>query len=149
MYGEYEVNLDEKNRMLIPADFRRSLSSTDDNTAFFIKLGSNKRPWIYPQTRWNELSSEKSFGLDPTPEQLRRAQTHFAFTFRLDWDKQGRAVIPAKLLERTKTGKDVTLVGVQDHIEVWNRADWEKLTEELFSPAAEETGQAQSAQGGV
>ena len=40
------------------------------------------------------------------------------------------------------TGKDVTLVGVRDHLELWNRADWEVRRGELENRSPEITARA-------
>jgi len=42
-----------------------------------------------------------------------------------------------KLLQRSGIGKDVTLVGVNDHLELWNRSDWEAEREALSRRRAE------------
>jgi MraZ protein len=47
----------------------------------------------------------------------------------LELDRQGRMVIPANLLERAGIGREVTVAGVYDHLEIWDRAAWrEQLT---------------------
>ena len=46
-------------------------------------------------------------------------------------DKQGRVLLPDKILKRAGILKEVTLIGVRDHLELWNRADWEARREEL------------------
>ena len=125
--------MDDKNRLLIPADVRRKLNPTDGQTEFVIKLGINGVPWIYSSSRWEQIASEGDIGMDPTVEQLNHLHFHYATTHQLEWDKQGRAVVPDPLLKMTKTGKDVTLVGSRDHLELWNRAAWAERTEALLA----------------
>ena len=45
--------------------------------------------------------------------------------------------MPQKTLKRAGITKEVSLIGVRDHLEVWNRADWEARIEELERKAAE------------
>ena len=151
LFGEYELTLDDKNRLLIPSDLRRRLNPTDGQTEFFIKLGTNNVPWIYSSSRWAEISSEGDTGMDLSDEQLNHLHFHFAMTHQLEWDKQGRAVIPERLLRKTKTGKDVMLVGSKDHLELWNRAAWEVRTDALLAMYSSrgKTSQAQQTQGTV
>lgn len=151
LYGEYELTLDDKNRLLIPAEYRRSLNPTDESTTFFIKLGKNNRPWMYSSARWLELASAGSSGMDPGDEDLERDHFNYGMTSKLDWDKQGRVVIPERILRKTGTGKEVMLVGIRDHLELWNRAAWEQYTDELLARHAErgKSRQAQQPQGGV
>jgi MraZ protein len=52
-------------------------------------------------------------------------------TCRVEMDKQGRILLPDKSLKRSNIQKEVTLLGVRDHLELWNRADWEARRQEL------------------
>ena len=44
----------------------------------------------------------------------------------LEWDKTGRVLLPDDQMKETGTGKDVMLFGARNHLEIWNRADWEE-----------------------
>ncbi len=151
LHGEYELTMDDKNRLLIPADLRRSLNPTDDATTLFIKLGVNNVPWMYSAARWMQLASEGDPGMDPGFDDLERQHLHYAMTSKADWDKQGRVVIPERILRKTGTGKDVMLVGSKDHLELWNRAAWEQYTDELLAMQAQrrKAHQTQQPQGTV
>ena len=52
-------------------------------------------------------------------------------------DKQGRVLLPDKMLKRAGIGKDVTLAGVKDHMELWNRSEWEDERDALLRRRAE------------
>lgn len=41
------------------------------------------------------------------------------------FDKQGRVLVPPPLRKTANLEKDVVLVGVQDHVEIWDKARWE------------------------
>jgi MraZ protein len=133
LHGEYELTLDDKNRLLIPAEIRRRLNLTDDRTTFFIKLGRNGRPWFYSATRWAELARVGDTGMDLDGADLDRIHLHYAMTHELEWDKQGRTVIPERILRKTSTGKEVMLIGAMDHLELWNRAAWEEHMDGLIA----------------
>jgi MraZ protein len=151
LHGEYELTLDDKNRLLIPAEIRRRLNSTDERGVFFIKLGTNGVPWLYSASRWTDLASGGVSGMDPGDEQLDHDHFHYGMTYELEWDKQGRAVIPDRMLRKTGIGKEVMLVGIKDHLELWNRAAWEEHTDALLAMYAQrgKTRQAQVPQGNV
>ena len=42
------------------------------------------------------------------------------------FDKQGRALVPPTLRKAAGLEKDVVLVGVQDRVEIWDKALWEE-----------------------
>jgi MraZ protein len=50
-------------------------------------------------------------------------------------DKQGRVIIPAALLEHAKLGRDVVVAGVNDHLEIWDRAAWRRELSEVEGSA--------------
>ncbi len=46
-----------------------------------------------------------------------------------NFDKQGRALIPPSLRKAANLEKDVVLVGVQDRVEIWDKALWEERSQ--------------------
>ena len=54
----------------------------------------------------------------------------FAMARFLKSDSQGRVVLPEKSMERAIVGERVTLVGMNDHIEVWPSDEWERHVQE-------------------
>ena len=137
LYGEYELTIDDKNRLLIPSEVRRALDAERDGEAFFLVVGVNRRPWFYPEKGYEALVARAQQELTPAEDVLAFDQMNFAMASRLEWDKQGRVLVPEKTLRRTSVGKEVTLIGVRDHLELWNRGDWEPHFEQLLSRGSE------------
>jgi MraZ protein len=138
LYGEYELTLDEKCRLLIPAEIRKSMTSDRDGDAFFLIVGVNRKPWLYPERYYEELITQPTPEITPGEDLLAFDQMNFAMTSRIEWDKQGRCLIPDKMLRRTETNRgEVTLIGARDHLELWNRPDWDLRREELFAKSSE------------
>jgi len=50
----------------------------------------------------------------------------FALASKIELDAQGRILLSDKLRKRAGLKDDITLVGVRDHIELWNSEDWEQ-----------------------
>jgi MraZ protein len=48
----------------------------------------------------------------------------------VELDKQGRLRIPPELADWAGAERDVVLVGVGDHMEIWNAAKWEAYADE-------------------
>ena len=130
LFDEYELTIDDKNRLLIPAEVRRSILP-EHGEAFFVVMGVNRVPWFYPEKYYEELVMQAPADITPGEDLLAFDQMHFAMTTKVPWDKQGRVLIPDKTLRRAGLGKEVTLIGVRDHLELWNRADWEARRDEL------------------
>lgn len=124
LFGEYELQLDEKHRMLVPAEVRRQLDSARDGEAFFLVIGTQKRLWFLPEKLYYAQAHQYASRATPSPEMLAYQRAYFSNARRVEWDKQGRIVVPEILLQRTTTGNEVTLIGLGDRLELWNRSEW-------------------------
>lgn len=133
LFGEHELTIDDKNRLLIPSDIRKLLNPDRDGEALFFVIGVNRKPWLYPERYYETLVSQVPAEISPGDDRLARDQLLFGMASRLEWDKQGRVLVPEKTLRRTGLGREVTLIGVRDHLELWNRSDWDARREELMS----------------
>lgn len=131
LFGEYELNVDDKNRLLIPSEIRRSINPAEHGDGYFLVIGINRLPWIYVERYYERLATRDPGDITPTQDLLAFDQLHFAMASRLEPDKQGRVLLPDKILKRAGIKKEVTLIGARDHLELWNRADWEARREEL------------------
>jgi MraZ protein len=145
LYGEHELTLDAKNRLLVPAEVRKSLSPERDGSAFFIVIGRNRKPWLYPENYYEHLVSLGQQELTPDEDVLAFDQFHFAMASKIPVDGQGRLLLPEKTLRRTGIEREVTLIGAGDHLELWNRAEWEQRFEELMTRSNEITMRAKQA----
>ena len=144
LFGEYELTIDDKNRLLVPADIRKSIPP-EFGEALFVVIGSNRVPWMYPERYYEELVMQAPADILPGEDLLAFDQLHFAMASKLPWDKQGRVLVPDKILKRASIGKDVTVIGARDHLELWNRTDWEIRREELFNRSQEIAARAKLA----
>ena len=123
------LTVDDKSRLLIPADVRRKLDPTADTDVFVIKIGSNGKPWMWPERYYDAKVFDQDQSLneddiDPTPEQLERMLSRSADIYRVPMDKQGRILLPDLVLELTHTGREVALLGVFNHLQLWNRDEF-------------------------
>jgi MraZ protein len=143
--GEHEIAIDEKNRLLIPAEIRKSIDPERDGEAFFLTVGVNRRPWLYPEKNYAALVNAERQDIIPDADNLAFDQMFFANAARVEMDKAGRILIPDKMLRRTATGKEVTLIGVNNHLELWNRADWESQFQENLARMSELAQRAKKA----
>lgn len=136
--SEFELTIDDKNRLLVPADVRKKIDPERDGEAFLAVVGSNRKLWFYPEKYFERLIvSQVPQEIAPADPQMEFMQRYLAMAARLEWDKQGRMLVPAKMLDRTRTGREVTLIGAGNHLELWNRPEWEARFEELLTRSTE------------
>lgn len=119
LLGEHEHSLDDKNRLTLPAKLRSAFSE-----GVILTAGLDGCLYAYPRAEW-EVLAERIRNLDPLAEGSRvMRRVFFGAAAQGELDRQGRMVIPAPLLARAKLERDLTVLGVWDHLEIWDRAAW-------------------------
>ncbi len=119
LLGEYDHTLDDKNRLTLPARLRAELGDE-----VVITRGLDGCLFVHSRAAFEVLAARMGT-LDPFDRDARRLQRHFYTGAPLaELDKTGRMVLPAKLLEEYRIGREVTIAGVYDHLEIWDRAAW-------------------------
>lgn len=118
--GETRHPLDEKNRLSIPAKYRRWLAGEDAEYTFIVTKGSDPCLVCYPSTEWDTLS-EKLLKLSYFKKKNRAFIRALArSSVRLKCDGQGRILIPPPLLEYAQIQKEVTIIGAINRLELWD-----------------------------
>ena len=128
--GEYHHNLDGKGRMIVPVRFRENL-----NREFVLTRSLDGCLSMYAPAEW-KLLEEKLAALPMTNEKARRLKRFLlGSAVSCELDGQGRILIPQVLREKAGLRKDVCLIGVGDHAELWDNERW--ISENDFSDSAE------------
>ena len=133
--GEYDVPVDAKGRVFVPAEFRKKLPPEAAET-FVVVRGFDRFLTAYPQNAWEE-TADKILRLPQTERNVRvfiRGMLSQAAEVRLD--RQGRASIPRKLLARVGIADSMVIIGALDKLEFWNLDDWKQFMQEA-DPALE------------
>jgi len=135
LLGEFEHALDDKNRLTLPARLRSELG---DHVV--VTRGLDGCLTVWSAEEWQRLARRVG-SLDPFSAEARTMQRFFfAAGVEAELDKQGRVVIPAKLLEETAIGREVTVTGIYDHLEIWDRAAW-RAQRQTVEGSAEDVAQ--------
>jgi MraZ protein len=147
LHGEFDLTIDIKHRLSIPSEVRRALDVERDGEAFFVVVGPNRRVWLYPERTYENMVSQSTSELAPNEYLLLFDQLNFALASRIEWDKQGRILLPEKTLGRTGLRKEqeITMVGSRDHLELWDRAQWTAHSDDLLARRGEITMRAKQA----
>jgi MraZ protein len=123
--GEYSHSLDGKGRVVMPSKFRPELAG-----GCVVTKGPERCIYVFPMDRWEE-ESNKVLTLPRTDRRARNlARSFFAMASDQTPDRQGRVQIPESLREYAGLEKDLVVVGVADHIEVWAARTWESVAAE-------------------
>ena len=130
LLGEHEHSLDDKNRLTLPAKLREAFAD-----GVVVTRGMDGCLYSYPRAEWERLAA-RIRELDPLSRESRVMQRHFFSGAAMgELDKQGRMVLPASLLVSAGLAREVTVAGVYDHIEIWDRAAWRAHLNEVEGSA--------------
>lgn len=126
LIGEYDAVLDDKNRILVCADFRNEILEARADKSLICRIGRNRVTRLYPENYYREMIAQREMTLVPGEDEEKFNESYYGMVFRLSWDAQGRVVIPEKIIKRSVMGRELTLVGTGDHVAIWNRDEWER-----------------------
>ncbi len=131
--GQHEHSLDAKDRLTIPARFRAAL---DDGVVLFEEL--DKCVSIYPVAEYGELTRNYLDSLNPLTKRGRMMRRRFhARSHDEKLDSAGRVRVPKHLIDHAGLSGACMVVGVDDHLEVWEPDAWRAHDAEIDAQADE------------
>lgn len=118
--GEHEHTLDDKGRVILPARFRDRLTS-----GLVFAPGQDRCIDVYPVATFERRVEE----LRSLPREDQRARAYLrvflAGAHQDTPDGQGRVTVPQRLREYAGLERDLTVVGSDEKVEIWDRGTWE------------------------
>ncbi len=118
--GQIPVRFDSKNRVFLPAQFRRELQPADGQTLVVRKDYFEDCLVIYPEQVWQaEIAGVRSRlnRFDGNQQMLYRKMVSEAQPVQID--SSGRILLPRPMLDKVGIGQDAVFVGMQQTIELW------------------------------
>jgi MraZ protein len=121
--GTHPRTLDDKHRLALPRRVRELLG---DPATLFVTPGPDGCLWLYTQADLERLAGR----LDQAPAADAEARVfrrlYFAQTEAVDLDRSGRMLVPERLVQFAGLERDVVLIGVRDHLELWDAGRWQR-----------------------
>jgi MraZ protein len=120
--GTHSRTLDEKKRLTLPKRIREQLG---DVAQLFVTPGSDASLWIGSRQELERLSEK----LDQAPASDTEARVFrrlfYAQMEAVDVDRAGRILVPDRLLQHAGIQHEAVLLGVRDHLELWDAQRWQ------------------------
>ena len=140
--GNHPARIDEKGRLKIPEGFR-SVVESRYGPELFVTSVTGEYVRLYPMAVWQEVERRLADVPSSNPSKQRFLDRVNFFGQVAALDKQGRVVIPQLLRESAAMAGEVSVLGLQNHLAVWNQ---KRLQERLFKkePFSEEDGRVLS-----
>ena len=131
LLGEYEHTLDDKNRLTLPAKFRREF---EDGCVVSRGLDGCLHAWT--PAGWANYRETTLSTLNLLSREGRQLHRYFiSGATETTPDRQGRVIIPPTLIGHAKLDKDVVVAGANDHLEIWDRDAWRRELSEVEGSA--------------
>jgi MraZ protein len=118
--GTYLRTLDEKRRLAVPKRVKDDFAE-EHLDSLMIAPGTEKSLVVYSPIGFDRYAAK----LSSAPEHQRYMRLFYSSAERVELDSQSRVRIPDRLAEYAGLTRDVYLLGVQDHAELWDKDAWD------------------------
>jgi len=136
--GNHPARIDDKGRLKVPNGFRQIVES-QWGTELFVTSVTGEFVRVYPMGVWLEIERKLSEVPSTHPSKLRFLDRVNFFGQAVSMDRQGRVLVPQLLRESAAMTGEVSVLGLQNHLAVWNQ---KRLLDRLFKkePFTDEDG---------
>ena len=136
--GNHPARIDDKGRLKVPNGFRAAIES-QWGVELFVTSVTGEFVRLYPMAVWLEIERRLATVPSTHPSKLRFLDRVNFFGQVAAMDRQGRILIPQLLRESAGMAGEVSVLGLQNHLAVWNQ---KRLQERLFKkePFTDEDG---------
>jgi MraZ protein len=140
--GEYRHTIDDKNRLSLPAKFRKEMGKK-----VVITPGLDSCLFIFTVKQWEKISERLSMSESSMLQADNRSFNRYLLggAVEAEVDAAGRMLLPEHLRSRAKLENKVVFIGVRDRVELWDENVWNAYrtgVEEKADALAEKLGNA-------
>lgn len=116
--------IDEKGRIIVPARFRDMIHASGSDSLMVSGMDLGLVAYTLPE--WHKIET-RILSLVEKSESMRRFRRVFiGGAYECLCDKQERILIPPSLRQYASLDKEIVMVGVLDHFEIWSRGAWDE-----------------------
>ena len=136
--GEYNNTIDDKGRVSFPTKLRSAINQN----VLMITKGSERCLWLFTLDEWEAFQTKITENASLLKKKSMMVVHRFIAPAQdVEFDKAGRLSVPQSLREYAGLSKDCTILGVANHVEIWDSAEYAvylESCEEAFNEAAED-----------
>lgn len=126
--GAYERTIDEKLRLAMPRPFREAF---ENEKQLVLTPGTDGSLSLFSEPTFSGLAGQLA-ARSPSGQDVRAfSRLLYAQSHSVELDSQGRIRLPVELAKLGNLEGDVVILGVGDHVELWNKSRWEAYLAEL------------------
>lgn len=140
--GQHEHSLDAKDRITVPATYRAALSD-----GVVLMMGVEPCVEVWPAAAAEAMEAAWINPLSPMGADSRRLRRRlFSSSEQTELDSAGRVRLPKRLIKHASLSGASLVVGVGDHLEIWDPEGWASESD-LFQTEAGSLTERLDAQG--
>ena len=124
--GEYRHTFDSKNRISLPAKFRKELG-----TSVIVTRGLDHCLFVYPKAAWNKQAQRIAAHSTGSAAGRGLSRLMLAGSIEADVDTSGRILVPDYLRSFAALKEKSVVAGVNDRVEVWDEKAWTTYTKAI------------------
>jgi len=129
LLGNSPAKIDDKGRIKIPTSFRGPIE-TQFGREFFVTSLNGRFVRLFPLPVWLQIQERLSRISAFNPAATRFLDAVNFFGALQTMDRQGRVLIHPLLRDRAGMNGEVAVLGNTDHLDVWNREQFERKLEQ-------------------
>ncbi|MBR1375823.1 MAG: division/cell wall cluster transcriptional repressor MraZ [Cardiobacteriaceae bacterium] len=135
--GIYELQLDSKGRLSVPAKLRAILEEECAGN-LVLTADLDKNLLLYTQAEWAKASAklEKLSSVEKHARTIKRL--YLGHASECEMDATGRVLIPPMLRKFAELAKSVVLTGMGNKLEIWDKDRWESINNAGLEELAQE-----------
>ena len=130
LIGEFRHTMDDKNRLSLPAKFRKEMGKK-----IIITRGLDRCLFVYPVGEWKKFSDKISALSIGSSEGRGFSRAMLGGATETDVDGSGRVLVPDHLKSYASLGSKVVVAGIHTRIELWNEDAWNAYTSNVETEA--------------
>ncbi|MGQ0633656.1 MAG: division/cell wall cluster transcriptional repressor MraZ [Planctomycetaceae bacterium] len=121
--GTYPRSLDEKQRVAVPKRLAEEFGEAE-LSSLYVAPGTDRSLVVYGPKAFEKLARRIARQSSNRVEVRNYKRLFYSRAEKSEIDAQGRIRIPERLVEFAGLRRDMVLVGVHDHVEIWDAEAW-------------------------
>jgi MraZ protein len=130
LLGEYDIRLDAKGRLSLPAGLRKQLDG-ELQRGFVLNRDVFKPCLVlYPMVQWERTQSmmqRLNRFVERNADFIRRFMNGAT---QVELDSSDRLLLPKALMDHARIGKDIKVMGMMDRVEIWSKEEYARMMRE-------------------
>lgn len=121
--GNYDCTLDEQGGLTLPAEVHEMLA-TPRPRVLYVAPAADQGLWLFTASGLRRFVAQRDAASASEKEEKER-RLWFSKVAQVDVAANGQFQIPADLIDEAGLQKDLVLVGINDHFEIWDADRWD------------------------